>query len=106
MTIELNSDNFDSVVASSKLLFVDVWADWCGPCKQSTPVFKELASKLQTDEHVFGTLDAQTYMDAANKIGVMSLPTFAIFKEGELKKKWVGADIGRLRKEILTAVKD
>ena len=83
---------------------IDVWAEWCGPCKQSTPVFKELAGKLESEEHVFGTLDAQTYMDAANKIGVMSLPTFAIFKDGQLQKKCVGTDIGSLRKEIPAAV--
>ncbi|MCY3410039.1 MAG: thioredoxin family protein [Candidatus Heimdallarchaeota archaeon] len=104
MTVELTDDNFDEYVEKSELLLIDVWAEWCGPCKRSTPVFEKLADKHGDDTKIFAKLDAQNQMNAAKKLKVMSLPTFAIFKNGKLIKKWAGADIGRLRKEIDSVV--
>lgn len=103
--LEITNDNIDLVVGSSELLFIDVWAEWCGPCKRSTPVFEEIAEEFGNERTVFAKLDAQNNQSAGTKLKVMSLPTFVVFHKGQLVKKWTGADIGRLRKEIDEALK-
>lgn len=105
MVLELTDDNIDGIITSSDTLIIDVWAEWCGPCKRSTPVFEQMAEKLGSSSYIFAKLDAQNQMGAAKKLGVMNLPTFAIFKQGEMFKKWAGADIDRLRKEIEAVTK-
>ena len=100
MVLELTNDNIDGIIESTDTLIIDVWAEWCGPCKMSTPIFMQIAEKLGSEKNVFAKLDAQNQMGAAQKVGVMNLPTFAVYKKGELIKKWAGADIDRLRREI------
>jgi len=107
MTVQIMTDeNYQSLINDSATLIIDVWAEWCGPCKRSTPVFEELATKSSNDEVVFAKLDADNNRQAASELKVTSLPTFAIFSGGNLKKRWSGADIGRLRKEIDSELKN
>ncbi len=101
----MTNDNFQQLVSGAKILAVDVWAEWCGPCKRSTPVFEELAEQLSNENYIFAELDAQNNTVAAGAFKVMSLPTFLIFKDGKLHKKWSGAHIDRLRKELIEASK-
>lgn len=100
----MTNDNYKELVAKSPKLIVDVWADWCGPCKRTTPVFEDMATK--TEGVVFAKLDADNNTTAAGEFKVMSLPTFLVFKDGQLAKKWAGADVGRLRKEIKNLADD
>ncbi len=103
--LEITDNNIDEVVGSSELLLVDVWSEWCNPCKRSTPVFEEIASRYANDRIIFAKLDAQNNMGAGKKLQVMSLPTFIVFHKGNIVKKWTGANIDRLRSEIDAAVK-
>jgi thioredoxin 1 len=102
----MTNENYKDLVASSPKLIIDTWAEWCGPCKRTTPVFEEMAEKYANKNIVFATLDADNNTTAAGEFKVMSLPTFIIFKNGQLTKKWAGADVGRLRKEITSLVDD
>lgn len=86
----LTSDNFEAEVLQSDVpVLVDFYADWCGPCKMMSPVVDELAEE-KTDAK-FCKLDVDAVTDIAQKYRVMSIPTFVVFKGGEVYKKAVGA---------------
>lgn len=105
VTVDMTDANYKEMIANNHLVIVDSWAEWCAPCRRSTPVFVEMSDKMATDDLVFAKLDTQNNQDAASTFKILSLPTFLIFKDGDLVNRWTGADIGRLRKEI-SAIKD
>ncbi|MBI5216588.1 MAG: thioredoxin [Ignavibacteriae bacterium] len=93
--------NFQQEVLNSQVpVLVDFWAPWCGPCRMVAPVVEQLASefagkvkvvKLNTDEN---QQTAETY-------GIMSIPTLAIFKNGQVVDGVVGAVPKNVLKEKL-----
>ena len=87
--LELNSLNFNEALLKNKLLLVDFWAEWCGPCKAMHPIFSRVAKKYN---HVrFARLNVDNSQDVARKFGVQSIPTFIMFKDGEIIQQMVGA---------------
>lgn len=79
-----------NVLQSSKPVFVDFWAEWCGPCRMVSPVIEELAKDYD------GTVDfVKVNVDSANelasKYNVFSIPTLALFKRGQMVSQQVGA---------------
>jgi thioredoxin 1 len=87
---KLTAQNFDQeVLRSDKPVLVDFYADWCGPCKMMAPVVEEIAEE-KTDAKVY-KLNIDEEMEIAQKYGVMSIPTFIVFKDGQVSKKDLGA---------------
>lgn len=88
-TIHVTSDDFKEVVLNSdKPVLVDFWAKWCGPCQTMGPIVEELAEELQ-DMKVC-KLDIDEAMEIARQYRVMSIPSFLIFKDGEVAARTVG----------------
>lgn len=88
--IKLTTDTFDQeVLQAGQTVLVDFYADWCGPCKMMGPVVEELSSE-QTDVKVC-KINIDEEMAVAQKYGVMSIPTFIAFKNGEISGKQIGA---------------
>lgn len=88
--IKLTSENFEQeVLQSDKPVLVDFYADWCGPCQMMSPVIEEVAGEV-TDAKVC-KLNIDESIEIAQKYGVMSIPTFIVFKNGEVAKKDLGA---------------
>lgn len=88
--IKLTTDTFDQeVLQAGQTVLVDFYADWCGPCKMMGPVVEELASE-QSDVKVC-KINIDEEMAVAQKYGVMSIPTFIAFKNGEVAGKQIGA---------------
>lgn len=91
MEIKVNDQNFEEEVLQSELpVFVDFWAPWCGPCRIVGPVVEEIAKEYEGKLKV-----CKVNVDDANhtavKYQVMSIPTLAVFKNGEVVAKTVGA---------------
>ena len=78
-TIELTKDNLDSTIEGNDIVFIDFWAEWCGPCKMFKPTF-EAASDKYTDI-VFASCNTEEQQEVAGSFGIRSIPTLAVFRE-------------------------
>ena len=88
--LEINKDNFEKeVLQSSKPVLLDLYADWCGPCKMAAPILEELAGEYE-GKLVIGKLDVDKNQEVAGKFGVMSIPTVIMFEKGEEIDRQVG----------------
>ena len=87
--IELTSENFNQEMQNNDLLLVDFWAEWCGPCKSMHPIFTRMAKKYKRVR--FARVNVDNAQDIAMKYGVQSIPTFIMFKNGEIANTMVGA---------------
>ena len=89
-TINITDTDFDEKVLKSKLpVLVDFWAPWCGPCKMSEPVLEEL-SDVYKDKVVIVKVNVDDNSQNSNKLGVMSIPTTVLFKDGKELGRQVG----------------
>lgn len=86
----------DQVLKSKTPVLVDFWAPWCGPCKVVGPIVEELA-KEYAGKIVVGKLNVDDNQQTAGTYGVMSIPTLAFFKDGQVVKTIIGAQ----SKEVL-----
>jgi thioredoxin 1 len=85
------------VLQSPTLVFVDFWAEWCGPCKMMEPVVAQLANDLDASKIKIGKLNVDQNQQTSGQYGVMSIPTFLIFKGGQV----VDQIVGTMTKEAL-----
>jgi thioredoxin 1 len=91
MALEFTDANFDElVIKSGKPVIVDLWAEWCGPCRMLTPIVEEMAKDYE-GRAVIGKLNVDDNPEITAKYGVRNIPTVLFFKGGELADKQVGA---------------
>lgn len=89
-TVVLTDSNFDQVLNSDKPVLVDFWAEWCGPCKMTSPIVHELAREYD-GKAVIAKLNVDENPQITARFGVRSIPTLLFFKNGKLTDKQVGA---------------
>ncbi|MBN1521133.1 MAG: thioredoxin [Candidatus Aureabacteria bacterium] len=96
--ITLNSKNFQKEVLESEIpVLVDFWGSWCPPCKMVEQTIEELAGDLDGKVKV-GKLNVDQYPVLRNQYSIIGLPTFILFKDGQMMKNEVGA---RSKKQLL-----
>ena len=98
-TVKLNDNNYDEVV-SSGLTLVDVFADWCGPCKVISPIIDELSSDYQ-GQVVFGKLNVDEAPAKTTELGVRNIPTILVYKDGQIVERNTGAISKNQLKELI-----
>ena len=91
MEYTFTSDNFEEEVLKSDVpVLVDMFATWCGPCKMMAPVVAQLAEEYEGTGKG-GKLDIDQNVDIVAQYKIMSVPTFLVIKDGEVKAKLIGA---------------
>ncbi|MCU0805582.1 MAG: thioredoxin [Burkholderiales bacterium] len=78
-TVELNKENFESVITGNSMVIVDFWAPWCAPCRAFAPTF-EAASEQHADV-VFAKVNTEEEQEIAGAFNIRSIPTLMVFRE-------------------------
>jgi len=78
------------VLKSEKLVLVDYWAEWCGPCRQVAPVLEAIAAE-HGDKIEIVKLNVDENPEVTRKYGILNIPTLGVFQNGEVVKELVGA---------------
>ena len=99
--INVTEQNINSVTNRFRNVVIDCWAPWCGPCRAISPTIDTLAKELHGDV-VFGKMNTDKAQQIAMSLGVRSLPTLLVFKDGQLKERIVGS---HNKKEISKKIK-
>lgn len=91
MAQDVNDSNFDEIVLESdKVVMVDFWAEWCGPCRMITPIVEEI-SREYADKVVVAKCDVDESPGVAARFSIRNIPTVLYFKNGAVADKQVGA---------------
>ncbi|ALO25322.1 thioredoxin [Leptospira borgpetersenii serovar Ballum] len=86
---EVNDSNFKSET-SGGLVLIDCWAEWCGPCRMVAPVLEELSNEMNGTVKI-KKLNVDDNQDTAQSLGISSIPTLLLYKDGQLVDKVIGA---------------
>lgn len=102
-----DSTSFEADVLSAPTpVLVDFWATWCTPCRIAAPVMEELAVEFSGKLSI-ATVNTDENQELARGYGVTSIPTFALFVNGQVMRVWVGARAkASFRAELISALDD
>lgn len=81
-TIDVTNENFASTVEQEGIVLVDAWAEWCGPCKQFAPIYEQASDRHE--DVVFAKLDTDSNQEVSAALGIQSIPTLFLFRDGIL----------------------
>lgn len=90
MALKITDGNYKEYLAGNKLVVIDLWAEWCGPCRSIGPSIEELAEEYE-GKAVIGKYNVDDEAELSIDYKVRSVPTLLFFKNGELVDKIVGA---------------
>ena len=104
---EFTDSNFDTeVIKSATPVLVDFWAEWCMPCRMLAPTIDAVAEEFSGKVKV-GKLDTDSNRKVALQFNISAIPTVILFKDGQVKKKFVGLtskdDLAKAMNDVLAA---
>lgn len=85
--VKVTDEDFDEFVEKHDLALIDLWADWCAPCKRLEPILEELAEEADV---AIGKLNVDENRDIPSRYGVTAIPTMLVFKDGEAADRLQG----------------
>ncbi|GAX87139.1 thioredoxin 1 [Lebetimonas natsushimae] len=91
MALEITKENFEDIVKNNKLVVVDFWAPWCGPCRMVAPIIEELAEEYKDKGVAVGKINTDEQQELAIQFGIRSIPTVLFIKDGEVVDAMIGA---------------
>ena len=99
--INVTKTNFDEIKNSEKVVLLDFYADWCGPCRMVAPIVDEIAE--ENPQYLVGKINVDNEPDLAMAFDVMTIPTLVVMKNGEVVNQVSGA---RPKAQILSLLED
>ena len=88
--LHITKENFEKeVLNSDKVVLLDFFASWCGPCRMVGPIIDEIAE--ENEEIVVGKVDVDAQTELATQFQVYSIPTLVVLKDGKVLKQATGA---------------
>lgn len=101
-TIDLTTQTFDEVVGKDGIVFVDFWAEWCGPCKRFAPIFENSSEAKPSVVHA--KVDTEAHPELGSRFSVTAIPTLMAFRDGVMVFNQAGALPGPALQQVIEAV--
>lgn len=90
MAFKFTDGNVKECIESGKLVLIDCWATWCGPCVRMSPIIDEVAEEFG-DKAIIGKYNVDEETDLSAQYRIMSIPTLLFFKDGKLIDRLAGS---------------
>ena len=87
--IVINKNNFEEIKQNNKVVLIDFFANWCGPCKMLSPIIDEIAE--ERDDIVVGKVNVDSEPELAEQFNVFSIPMIVVIKDGKVAHQSAGA---------------
>ncbi len=101
-TLEINKNNFQKeVLESDRVVLLDFFASWCGPCKSISPIIDEISNEYSQFKVCKANIDEEP--ELASKYNIMSVPTLLVIKDGKVVNQSIGL---RSKNEIISMLKE
>ena len=88
--IKITDDNYQEILSQDKLVVIDIWATWCGPCQRLAPIIAQVAEEY-SDQAVIGKYNAENNEELLERYGVRNIPTILFIRNGEVLDRLTGA---------------
>jgi thioredoxin 1 len=101
-SVNVKSAEFEGFIEKGGIMFVDFWAEWCGPCRMFGPVYEKVSEEFP--EITFAKIDTEAEREIAAAAGISSIPTLMAFRDGVLLYREAGALPEPALRELISSI--